>query len=128
MTPLQKRFALFLIGCMGIRIALALFAMQASPSLLRIMGYIALLPALGFTLIYFFDLRKTGAEVFGAPIWWNSLRPVHAILYFLFAYMAINERKEAWYVLLADVAIGFAGFVTHHYAAGNFAKVLTGAS
>jgi hypothetical protein len=124
MTALQKRFLLFLIGCIGTRLTFALIAKNASPALLSIMGYIALIPALGFTFIYLFGLRKTGPEVFGDKIWWNSLRPLHAALYFSFAYLAINKSKNAWLALLADVIIGFLSFMGHHYAVGNIAKVL----
>lgn len=125
MNTLQKRFLLFLIGCMGTRSLIALIAKNATPIILQIMGYIALIPAIGFTLIYIFGMRKTGPEVFGSKIWWNSLRPLHAMLYFTFAYLAINKSKSAWLVLLIDVIIGFLGFIGHHYIAGNITKVLT---
>ena len=57
-------------------------------------------------VIFLTGSRKTGQEVFGNKIWWNNLRPVHAILYTLFAYNAINKNKEVWIYLLIDVIIG----------------------
>ena len=88
------------------------------------MGYLALLPAIGFTYIYLTGSRKTGGEVFGGKIWWNNLRPLHAFLYFLFAYNAINGNKNAWIFLLIDVIVGLISFVSFHYYNGDFSKVL----
>jgi hypothetical protein len=87
------------------------------------MGYISLLLAIGFTYIYLTDGRKTGVEVFGGKIWWNNLRPIHALLYFVFAYMAINKNANAWIVLLIDVVIGLISFLTYHYIEGNYREL-----
>jgi hypothetical protein len=80
------------------------------------MGALAIIPAVGFMTIYFGGLRKTGAEVFGERIWWNNLRPLHGLLYALFAYMALQRDNRAWIVLLIDVVIGFTAFVMHRLA------------
>ena len=109
-----KRVALFLIGCIGLRSALVWLAYACDPAYLPLMGALALIPAAGFMTIYFGGLRKTGAEVFGERIWWNDLRPLHGILYALFALMALNRDRRAWLVLLVDVVVGFAAFVWHH--------------
>lgn len=117
-NTMQKRMALFLIGCMGTRLTLVWFA-YSYPSILWYMGLIALIPAIGFFVIYFGGLRKTGAEVFGESIWWNHLRPVHGLLYLLFAYLALNKaynlQQHAWKVLLLDTIIGLVAFVHHHF-------------
>jgi hypothetical protein len=123
-NTIQKRFLLFLIGCIGTRTAIALYAKYASGAMLSALGYLALLPAIGFMIIYLTGMRKTGTEVFGEKIWWNDLRPLHSALYFIFAYMAINKNRDAWLVLMADVAIGLASFIGHHYSAGNIQKIL----
>ena len=112
----MKRMALFLIGCIGMRSALVWLAYVCDPAYLPLMGALALIPAAGFMTIYFGGLRKTGAEVFGERIWWNDLRPLHGILYALFALMALNRDRRAWLVLLVDVVVGFAAFVWHHAA------------
>ena len=124
MTPMQTRFVLLLIFCLGSRFTLAYIAKIASPYYLRIMGYLALLPAIGFIYIFVTGSRKTGAEVMGEKIWWNSLRPVHAAFYILFAYNAINMQTYAWTFLLADVLLGAVSFLVHHYRAGDFVKVI----
>lgn len=111
-----KRVLLFLFGCMGTRLALVWIAYKY-PAALRPLGLAAILPAIGFFYIYVNGLRKTGPEVFGERIWWNDLRPVHGLLWGLFAYMALNNmRDDAWKVLLLDVTIGFLAFLQHHLA------------
>lgn len=122
-TPLQKRFLLFLIGCIGARTLFVLIAKNINIKYLPLLGYIALLPAIGFTYIYLTGSRKTGAEVGGKKIWWNKLRPIHAGLYFLFAYYAINKTRCAWKYLAVDVIFGLIAFLSYHYSQGNFKKL-----
>lgn len=105
------RILLFVVGCLGTRLALAYVAKTVSLEHLRYMGYVALLPAIGFLLIYEMGWRKTGAEVFGEQIWWNKLRPVHGMLWLLFAVFAIQGRTNAWYILLADVMLGAGAYI-----------------
>ena len=115
MNTLQERILLFLIACIGTRSLFVYLAKNASKQHLKYMGYLALLPAIGFLYIYLTGSRKTGAEVFGGKIWWNNLRPIHSMLYFLFAYNAINGNPSAWVFLLIDVTFGLISFLNHHF-------------
>ena len=123
MNDLQKRFLMFLIGCIGVRSLFVIIAKYVNTQYLKYMGYLALLPAIGFIYIYLTGSRKTGPETFGEKIWWNNLRPVHSMLYFLFAYNAINGNKQAWIYLLVDVLFGLISFLIHHYVNGDFFKL-----
>jgi len=124
MNNIQKRFILFIFGCIFLRLCIVFFIKNIKNNYLPIVGYIALIPAIGFFTIYFLNLRKTGVEVFGEKIWWNDIRPVHGMLYLLFSYMAINKNKNAWKVLLFDVIIGLSMFLNNHYNKGNFKYLL----
>ena len=124
MNDLQKRFLMFLIGCIGVRSLFVIIAKYVNTQYLKYLGYLALLPAIGFIYIYLTGSRKTGPETFGEKIWWNNLRPIHAILYLLFAYNAITGNKQAWLYLLADVLFGLLSFLIHHYLNGDFSKLL----
>jgi hypothetical protein len=124
MTNLQKRMLMFLIGCIGVRSLFVVIAKYINKNYLKYLGYLALLPAIGFIYIYLTGSRKTGPETMGEKIWWNDLRPIHSILYFLFAYNAIIGNKQAWIYLLADVLFGLISFLIHHYVNGDFSKLL----
>ena len=124
MDNLQKRFLLFLIGCIGSRSLLVIIAKNIQTKYLKYMGYLALLVSFGFMYIFLTGSRETGAEVFGEKIWWNNLRPLHSLLYFLFAYNAIIGNRNAWIYLLIDVVIGLISFLIFHYRNGDFSKII----
>ena len=124
MTDIRKRFILFLFGCIGSRSLLVYLAYNINKTYLFYMGLLALIPSIGFLYIYLSGSRKTGQEVFGDKIWWNQLRPIHSLLYFLFAYNAIVGNTNAWVYLLVDVIIGFTSFLLFHFYVGNFKEVI----
>jgi hypothetical protein len=124
MNHLKQRFLMFLIGCIGSRSLFVIIAKYIDTQYLKYLGYLALLPAIGFMYIFLTGSRKTGAEVFGEEIWWNNLRPIHSILYFLFAYNAIKGNNQSWIYLLVDVVIGLISFLIHHHLNGNIIKLL----
>lgn len=115
---MNKTYA-YLIGCIGTRVLLAYAAKNASPDTLRKMGYVALLPAIGFMYLYVNELRKTGFEAQG-KIWWTNLRPLHSILYLLFAVYAIKQETFSWLPLALDAAIGIIVWYMHYYKSISF--------
>ena len=124
MNNIQKRFLLFIFGCIGLRILFVVIAKNIDIKLLPYLGYLALIMAAGFIYIFVTGSRKTGMETFGAKIWWNDLRPLHALMYSLFAYNAINKNPNSWVFLLIDVIIGLISFLIFHYINGDFFKLL----
>jgi hypothetical protein len=120
MNNIQKRILLFLIGCIGVRSLFVVIAKYINTNYLPYLGYLALLPAIGFIYIFLTGIRKSGPETFGDKIWWNNLRPIHATLYLLFAYNAIIGNNNAWIYLLADVVFGLISFLIYHYVKGDF--------
>lgn len=122
MNNIQKRFLLFICGCILSRSIFVIIAKKYI-DYLPIMGGIALIPAIGFFYIYFTNSRKTGNEVFGDKIWWNDLRPIHGTLYLLFGLFALNSKPNSWIILLFDVIIGLSAFLFFHYNEGNMSKL-----
>lgn len=101
----------FLVGCIGTRTLLAYIAGVAPAPWLKAMAVALLAVAIGFTAIYLGGLRKTGLETGGEPIWWDSLRPVHATLYALAASRAwAGDNDLAQLFLTIDVILGLASF------------------
>jgi len=118
------RFYLFIFGCIGSRLLLTLASAMSPKWLLRIFGVIALFPVIGWFYLIFIGVRDTGLEVFGDIIWWKKLRPVHMLLWALFAYLAIIGNPYAWVVLLVDTLFGASAFFINHWCNGNLEKML----
>ena len=122
LTSIQKRFLLFLGGCIPIRLLFVFVAWSISIKYLPLLGYIALLPAIGFLYLFVSGKRQTGLETQGQPIWWVNFRPIHGILYLLFFIYAIKGIRKSYLFLLIDVLIGLLLFLWFHYNNGNFSK------
>ena len=114
MNNKNKRILSFLFGCIVARLSLVYISKTVDRSWLKQIGYITLIPAVGFIIIYMFDLRKTGGEVLGDKIWWNNLRPIHGIFYLLFSIYAIKENTNSWIILLIDTLFGLLMFSNYH--------------
>lgn len=123
MNSIQKRFLLFLFGCIGTRLTLTFIAKNISILYLPYISIVTLFITIGITYYYMSGTRKTGPEVFGDKIWWAELRPIHILFYALFTYNAFNKVPESWYYLLADTIIGLIMFLTFHFYEGNFSKL-----
>ena len=125
LSGIRKRMLMFLVGCMGARIGLAYLAKWSNGIVRKILMIATGIMATGFALIYIFGLRKTGVETQGAPIWWNHLRPIHAILYGLASWSLYKEQNVmAWKLLLGDTAFGLLAFLHYHITSGNIRFIL----
>ena len=124
MNPIQIRFMLFLFGCIGTRLLFTAFSAFTSKFMLKILGIVALIPVIGWLYIIFIGERDTGPEVLGDKIWWKNLRPVHTLLWILFAYLAITGNTKAWFVLLMDTLFGLSSFLIFHWNEGDFSKLV----
>jgi len=113
MEPTSKRFLMFLVGCMGTRYYLT-YRAKASPQYLPLLGKAAIVAAIGISVIHFMGLRKTGPETMGEPIWWDKIRPVHAVLWAIFGYMAMKSHPDSWKVLFVDTTFGLIAWAMHH--------------
>ena len=79
---------------MGSRIGLTYMVKQNNPLYKQILLCELVIAASGFSYIYMNGLRKTGGEVFGDKIWWNNLRPFHAVMYFSTAALLYINNKH----------------------------------
>lgn len=117
---LNQRLLLFLIGCIGTRLLFTYIAKTVSSPTLQKMGWVGLVPAIGFIYLFLSNGRQTGTEA-GGQIWWTELRPLHGCLYLLFALLAIKGRTQtAWIPLAIDVTIGLLAWFIHHRNQGTF--------
>lgn len=123
LTSIQKRFILFLGGCIPTRILLLYIAKNIPIHYLPILGYILLLPAIGFLYLFVTGKRQVGLETQGSPVWWQKFRSIHGILYLLFCIYAIKGISFSYIFLLIDVIIGLILFLWFHYSQNNFKKL-----
>jgi len=116
MNAEQKSMALFLAGCIPVRLLLSYlsYVSYTNTKYMSMIGVVCLVISFGFIMNYAFGLRKTGVETFGQPIWWNDLRPVHGFLYILAGYCSFYSRENVWKILLLDTMIGLVAFLRHH--------------
>lgn len=124
MNDFQKRFLMFMIGCLGARSALAYTTKIINPDYLPYIGIIILFGAIRF--IYLFFTNPTGPQFLGKDIWWNNVRPLHFVFYLLFAVSAIMKKSYAWIFLLLDVILALVSFLVYHFVINNDFKALVG--
>lgn len=111
-TPKKTRIILFLTLCFTLRLAIAYIAKITPQKYLPYLGYLAFIPAIGFAYTYI-NTKKIGA--FGQKAWWNYMRPIHSMLYLIFAILAIQKNKNAYIVPLLDTILGLIVFINHHF-------------
>lgn len=112
LSSLTNRQLKFIFGCIVARSIIVAIASRYPEK----MALPALVVAMAFSIIYIFGLRKTGIEVDNENIWWDWLRPVHAMLFAGFAIAAMKEdtKYKAWVILALDLILGVIAWSKHH--------------
>ena len=121
MNKLQKRFTLFLLGCIPMRFLFVYIAKNITINYLPLTAPITLIMGLGF--LYFFLTGKERGATFNQEAWWNYLRPIHGLLYILYSYYAYKKNSDAYKILLIDVIFGLLSFFIYHVNVGSFKKL-----
>ena len=115
MKSIYKRYLLFLGLCIPIRFLIAYLAKIIDVKYYKYTATIALIPAIVWLYYYFINPRMSGPETFGAKIWWNKYRIIHAVLYINYAILAYQKNKYAYVPLLIDPIFGLTVFIFHHF-------------
>lgn len=116
LTP-RQRIPLFLLGCIGLRLGIAEGVRRSPLNARKVISVFYILAGLGMMYFYVTGARQVGPETGGGPIWWDNIRPLHALLYGIFAAMAFSDNQQSWIVLYADVALGIMAWTAHQTAA-----------
>ena len=90
LNSLQNKLILFLGVCMSARIILALITKYIDKKYLESFGYLLLLPAMGFIIVYIGELREKGG--INQIAWWNHLRPIHSFIIFYSSILCYKKR------------------------------------
>lgn len=108
--------------CIPARLLIALIAAKIPKDYLKILGAIMLLPAIGIMTIYLFGSKTADSQLqwLGEEkVWWGAYRPLHGIIYFTFAIMAMKGDKNAWYAIVADAVVGSFLFIQNQVEKGT---------
>jgi len=115
-----ERILVFVFGCLLTRslVGFAAYKTVADNAVLlrNLVGVLCLGIGSGLTYYYCSGTRAYGGEVNGlrgGRIWWNNLRPFHAVLYVAAALLLFTNSRCAWMPIAADVAFGAGAFVAH---------------
>ena len=114
MSDSQRSILLFLLGCIPVRMILAVLPTYLDKKSLFYMGIILLLPAIGFLYLYFTNGRQIAFEA-GGKTWWSELRLIHGVLYLAAATYALQSKQLASIPLSIDVIFGLIVFINKHY-------------
>lgn len=110
-----QRDAVFIFGCLGTRALLAYLAYKnrMNKNVSNILSIFTLIVGVSFAYLYITDSRRDADEA-GGKVWWTGMRPIHALLYLLFAYSVLIGKSENAYVyLIADVVIAALAFAIY---------------
>jgi hypothetical protein len=95
----------FWLGCVPARLVMALVLYFVPLSWLPFFGVAALFGVAGLLYRTFtYDRQQVG--VFKQPVTWNAARPVHALIWLVFAILAISRNSCARIVPFIDVLAG----------------------
>ena len=100
---------MFYLGCMPVRLGLAYATSRLNEVQLKYAGIAAAIAGILFILVWATNSRlRKGA--FGGSVWWAQLRPIHGLIYIIFALNALSGNRDSYKWLIADAGLGFASF------------------
>tara|TARA_B100000902_G_scaffold369647_1_gene394054 strand:+ start:382 stop:741 length:360 start_codon:yes stop_codon:yes gene_type:complete len=114
MVSINQRMYLFLLGCIPMRICLAILPYYIDTAYLPYFGILLLIIAICFLSLYFKKLRLNAFEG-GGITWWADLRLLHGFLYLCASIYAFQEKLLSVVPLTIDVILGFLIFIYHHW-------------
>ena len=114
LTPQErKRAAIFYLGCIPIR-SLTVAVAVMFPEYAWVVGvmYVVFAVGLAWRLI---NHKASDRGGFGGSVWWNSMRPVHIVLWLLFAVLVARKDERAWIPLVLDITLSLVGTTDHYF-------------
>lgn len=108
MDSTQRRY-LFIV-CICVRLLIVYLVYKTPKKYLSFVGVTSLLVSLGF-LNSFLKYKKDDRGLFDGEVWWNNLRLVHSIMYFIFGVLSLVKVQHHYRILLVDILIGIIGFI-----------------
>jgi phosphatidylglycerophosphate synthase len=105
---------LFLLGCIPIRIIIALIPLYIDKKWLFYYSFILLSISVSFLYLYFTNSRENAFEA-GGKTWWAKYRIIHGLFYLIAAFYAYFQNRNAWIPLAMDVIFGLILFIQKRF-------------
>lgn len=102
--------ALFLLGCIPVRLLLAYICYKMSPANLTHFSIILFMIGFSFVYLYLMNKRLDAPEASGET-WWHNIRPIHGFFYLTASVYAFKGDNIASLFLLFDVIFGFSAYL-----------------
>lgn len=114
MLSIYQRILFFLLLCIPIR-SLAVFISYKyqHKMITKALAFIYLIIGINMMIMFQFNLRQDAPEG-GGKTWWNNIRPLHSLLYIMFAIFVFINKDYSYMFLLGDVILGLLVFILHH--------------
>ena len=105
---------LYYVLCIIVRLFLAALTYFLYNSIYRLIFVVFyFLASIGTMYLYFTKSRKNGA--FNQNIWWDFMRPIHAIMFFVIALLLYNKYKYTYIIVIVDTLIGIPFHIKNRY-------------
>ena len=104
------KLSLLFCVCILVRFSFAYFVSRLYNSKFRYLFILLFfMMSLGFIFNYVSKIRTSGA--FGQKIWWDTYRPIHALLYSLTAILLLFKYKYSYIPITFDTIIAVYGYI-----------------
>ena len=91
--------------CVPTRLLLAVVVYALPDRWLPVAGIVALFGAAGL-LYRFATYTESQVGAFKQRVTWNNVRPFHALMWIIFAVLALSQNKRAKWIPVIDIAMG----------------------
>ena len=104
-NKMNSSLSFYYMICILVRVFIAYLAFLSYNSNLRYI-LVAFLFTVSIVLTYLYITKRRKIGAFGQKIWWDFLRPIHAILFFISGVLLSTKVKETYIILLISAFIG----------------------
>ena len=91
--------------CIPVRLGIATMVWFLPDRWLPLVGLVAIIGAV-YLMYRFLTFEAKQEGIFGQPVVWNHLRPMHALVWVVFAYLAFMKNPHAKILQFGDVLLG----------------------
>ena len=105
---------LFMGVCIPVRLLIVYLVKCVLPyKILKYVSILFFIMTTGFILSQLFRKSSSLSSAEGGQIWWHNIRPIHIVLYFTAAILAIYKPEDTWIPLFLDVVFAICMYTVY---------------